>query len=113
MSTDEREDRDVDEAEWRGESEGETAADDSESVAVAEVTVRLRTGLLGREDPDETVVDAMVMMAERGRELKAGRPSSGRARVGDISLDPLRRGCCRHLQGKRKEEGGIESVDER
>jgi hypothetical protein len=46
---------DVEEAEWRGESEGETAAD-SESVTVVEVTVRLSAGFcLGRAE-----VDAMV-----------------------------------------------------
>lgn len=48
---------DVEEAEWRGESEGETAAD-SESVTVVEVTVRLSAGFcLGRA---EVETDAIV-----------------------------------------------------
>jgi len=46
---------DVEEAEWRGESEGETAAD-SESVTVVEVTVRLSAGFcLGRAEVDAIV----------------------------------------------------------
>jgi len=99
MSTDEREDREVDEAEWRGESEGETAADDSESVAVTEVTVLLRTGLLGLSDPDETVADAMVMMGGGGREGAQGRQAVERASaVGDMAIDPLHLGC-KQLQG--------------
>lgn len=61
MSADEREDREVDEAEARGESEGETAADDSESVtAVVDVAVRLKAGLLGLEAPEDAVADAIA-----------------------------------------------------
>jgi hypothetical protein len=47
-SRDDRDERDVEEAEGRGESAGVTAAEDSESVAVAAVAVRRRTGFLGR-----------------------------------------------------------------
>lgn len=49
----------MDEADCRGESTGETAAEDSESVAVAmAVVVRRRTGFLGR-----AVVEGAMMSA--------------------------------------------------
>jgi hypothetical protein len=55
----------VEEAECRGESDGETAAD-SESVTVVEVTVRLRAGFcLGRA---EVETDAIVRKKVHGRQ---------------------------------------------
>jgi len=60
MSTEDMEERDVEEADWRGESEGLTAADDSESFTVVDVTVRRSTGLLGFAAPVEVEADAMM-----------------------------------------------------
>ena len=75
MSTEEREDSEVEEADGRGESEGETAAEDSESVAaVVEVTVLLRTGLLGTEAPEEAVAEAIAGVVES---LAKGRWDEG------------------------------------
>jgi hypothetical protein len=56
ISTEESDESDVDEAEGRGESAGETTVDVSESLAVVEVTVRLRAGWLGLADPVAAVV---------------------------------------------------------
>lgn len=67
MSIEEREESEVEEAEGRGESEGETAAEDSESVmAVVEVAARLKTGLLCLEAPEEAVGDAIVAVVGEG-----------------------------------------------
>lgn len=61
MSTDESEEREVEEAEGRGESEGETAAEDSESfTAVVDGAVRLKMGLLGLEAPDDAETEAIA-----------------------------------------------------
>lgn len=65
ISTEERDESDVDEAEGRGESAGETTVEVSESVAVVEVAVRLRAGLLGLEDPVAALV-AIVGVLEVG-----------------------------------------------
>lgn len=58
-SREESDEREVDDAECRGESAGVTAAEDSESVAeaVAEVAVRRSTGCLGR-----AVAEAMMLV---------------------------------------------------
>lgn len=72
MSTSEREESEVEEAECRGESAGETAAEDSESVTVLEVTVRLRAGFcLGRAE-----VDAIVKEGIRPTEEKVEMPKT-------------------------------------
>jgi hypothetical protein len=72
MSTSERDESEVEEAECRGESEGETAAEDSESVTVFEVTVRLRAGFcLGRAE-----VDAILKEGIRPTEEKVEMPNA-------------------------------------
>lgn len=57
------EDSDVDEAEWRGESEGETTVEVSESVA-DEVAVLLSAGFVGLAAPEALVV-AMAYVSVR------------------------------------------------
>jgi hypothetical protein len=75
MSTSERDESEVEEAEWRGESEGETAAD-SVSVTVVEVTVRLRAGFcLGRAE-----VDAILKEGIRPTEEKVEMPNANCSR---------------------------------
>lgn len=57
-SMDDIDDKEVEEAEGRGESLGETAAEDSESVTVVDVAVRLRAG--PRLAAPEATADAMM-----------------------------------------------------
>lgn len=86
ISTSDMDESDVEEAECRGESEGETAAD-SESVTVVEVTVRLSAGFcLGRA---EVETDAIV-----GRE--GSRPTIDKR---------VKKSRCRRRTVKEKEKG--------
>lgn len=59
-SLEESEDREVDEAEGRGESKGETAAEASESLAVVEVRVRRRAAFRGAVGGTAEEVEAMA-----------------------------------------------------